>query len=173
MVEALFLGDAHRMELTTEDLIAAVVDYRPPSEIKRHELTNEQWRLVRGQFPKPKNWRGRPRHPRRLLDAVFWLLRTGAPWRDLPERYGPWRTVWRRFHEWRQSGCLAEVKAALLCELNERGKLDWDLWCVDGTSIRASRAAVGAGKKGASRSASRRTTRSVALAAASEPRSTS
>lgn len=149
------------MDLSLEDLVAALEEYRAPSEIGRHELTNGQWRLIRHLFPRPATRRGRPGHPRRLLNGMLWLLRTGAPWRDLPERYGPWKTVWRRFQEWRRSGRLAEVKAALLGELNEQGRLDWDLWCVDGTSVRASRAAAGARKGGPSPTVSRRTTRSV------------
>ena len=161
------------MELTTEDLVAALEDYRSPSEIGRHELSSEQWLRVRSLFPRPESRRGLPRHPRRLLDGMFWLLRTGAPWRDLPDRYGPWKTVWGRFHEWRQSGRLVELKAVLLGELNERDKLDWNLWCVDGTSIRASRAAVGGGKRGGSCLTSRRTTRLADHAAASELSSTS
>jgi transposase len=65
---------------------------------------------------------------------MFWILRTGAPWRDLPrERYGPWRTVWRRFDQWRREGRLEEIKQRLLAQLNEAGVVDWDLWCVDGT----------------------------------------
>ena len=79
------------MELTTEDLVAALEDYRSPSEIGRHELSNEQWLLVRSLFPRPESRRGLPRHPRRLLDGMFWLLRTGAPWRDLPECVGEGR----------------------------------------------------------------------------------
>lgn len=120
-------------------------EQRSVEQIRRHELTNEEWGLIRDLFPPPKNWRGRPRHPRLLLDGMFWLLRTGAPWRDLPERYGPWKTVWRRFHEWRASGRLSAVRLALLAQLDAQGQLDWDLWCVDGTSVRASRSAVGAG----------------------------
>lgn len=137
------------MSLGIEDLRAALWDYRAPSEIGRHELTNEQWRLIGDLFPQPATRRGKPRHPRRLLDGMFWILRTGAPWRDLPERYGPWRTVWRRFDQWRREGHLDRVKQRLLAHLNEAGELDWDLWCVDGTSIRAARCASGGRKGGA------------------------
>ncbi|RMG18623.1 MAG: transposase, partial [Planctomycetota bacterium] len=52
----------------------------------RPELTNEQWRPIRDLFSRPATRRGKPRHPRRLLDGAFWILRTGAPWRGLPER---------------------------------------------------------------------------------------
>lgn len=67
------------MELTSEDLIAALIDCRRASQIKRDELTNEQWSLVRGQFPKPKNWRGRPRHL-----GVFWRQCSGCCAQERP-----------------------------------------------------------------------------------------
>ena len=67
------------MTLRVEELIAALWDYRAPEEIGRHELTNERWSLIRDLFPRPTTRRGNPRHPRRLLDAMFWILRTGAP----------------------------------------------------------------------------------------------
>ncbi len=159
------------MTLQIEELNAALWDYRAPEEIGRHELTNERWLLIRDLFPRPTTRRGNPRHPRRLLDAMFWILRTGAPWRDLPcDRYGPWRTVWRRFDEWSREGRIERVKQRLLQHLNEAGELDWDLGCVDGTSVRASRAAVGGGKGGAAKSLS--TTRLGAHEEAGEPRST-
>ena len=84
-----------------------------------------------------------------MLNGLLWLLRTGAPWRDLPrERFGPWQTVWRRFDRWRREGTLERLKEVLLSRLNRSGELDWELWCVDGTSVRASRAAVGGGNRG-------------------------
>lgn len=160
------------MQLSLEDISGALRDYRPPSEVGRHELTNEQWLLVSELFPRPETRRGNPSHPRRMLDGMFWILRTGAPWRDLPrERYGPWQTVWRRFDKWSRDGRLDQVKHRLLAQLNEAGELDWDLWCVDGTSIRAARCASGGGKRGAKRS--RRTKHSADRGAAGGRRSTS
>ena len=160
------------MKLGIDDLSAAVWDYRPPDKIGRHELTNQQWCLISDLFPRPETRRGKPTHPRKLLDAMFWLLRTGAPWRDLPEeRYGPWSTVWKNFDLWRREGRLERVRERLLGVLNEAGEVDWELWCVDGTSIRASRCAAGGGKRG--RQTSRRTTHSDGLAAVGARRSTS
>jgi transposase len=94
--------------------------------------------------------RGRPRSDlREVLNAIFSLLRTGAPWRDLPERYGPWQTVYEWFNRWRRDGTWDRMLQALQIRRDRQGRIDWDLWCVDGTSIRASRAAVGAGEGGA------------------------
>jgi transposase len=75
-------------------------------------------------------------------------LHTGAPWRDLPERYGPWQTVFYRFNGWRRDGTWVRIVTSLLDELDDKGRIDHDLWCIDGTVVRASRAAAGAGKKG-------------------------
>jgi transposase len=93
----------------------------------------------------------------------LWIDRTGAPWRDLPERYGPWQTVYDRFVRWRRDGTFERILARLRLRLDEEGRLDPGTWCVDGTTIRASRSAAGGGP---ARRASRRTTASAARAAA-------
>ncbi len=82
-----------------------------------------------------------------MLDGIFWRLNTGAPWRDLPQRYGPWPTVYARFAALRRSGLLDRVIARLQLRLNQAGLIDPDLFCIDGTNIRAARAAAGARKK--------------------------
>ena len=82
-----------------------------------------------------------------MLNGIFWRLNTGAPWRDLPERYGPWGTVYGRFNALRKSGLLDRIIERLQLKLNGAGLIDPDLFCVDGTSVRASRAAGGAAKK--------------------------
>ena len=159
-------------ELTVADLAEAMATYLPPDEIRRHELSNRAWALVRPLLPQRATRRGRPRDQRQLLNGALWVLRTGAPWRDLPERYGPWQTVWRNFNEWRQAGVLEDVKAALLGLLNDADQLNWDLWCIDGTNVRATRAAAGA-RKGGVLTANPKTTRLVVPEGGSEPRSTS
>jgi transposase len=116
--------------------------------MKRHELSDEQWQLVGPMLPARTSRTGRPPcDPRRMLNGIFWILGTGAPWRDLPERFGPWQTVYDHFARWRRSGVFDRILEALQVRLDRAGHLDWDLWCVDGTHIRASRAAAGAGKK--------------------------
>jgi transposase len=116
--------------------------------MKRHELTDEQWELLEPLVPQSTAKTGRPPKDRRLmLDGVFWSLITGAPWRDLPDRFGPWQTVYGHFSKWRRGGVFARIIEALQVKLDERGLIDWDLWCVDGASVRAARAAAGADKK--------------------------
>ena len=118
----------------------------------RHELTDEQWEAVRQHLPAPKN-QGRPLSDRRqMLDGILWILRTGAPWRDLPDRFGPWKTVYHYFNKWRENGTIDEIMEALQVHLDRQGQIDWDLWCIDGSSIRATRSAAGGGEKGGQKS---------------------
>jgi transposase len=116
--------------------------------MRRHELTDQQWELLAPSFPpRPRRRGGQWRDDRTILNGILWRLNTGAPWRDLPERYGPWQTVYHRFNALRKSGQLDRLVQALQLRLDRRGLIDYDLWCVDGSAIRASRAAAGASKK--------------------------
>lgn len=83
---------------------------------------------------------------RRILNGILWRLHTGAPWRDIPDSYGPWETIYGRFRRWRRDGTWTRVLTHLLENLEERGRLGHDLWLVDATVIRATRAAGGAEK---------------------------
>jgi transposase len=80
----------------------------------------------------------------RILNGILWRLHTGAPWRDIPELYGPWQTIYGRFRRWRRDGTWAKILTSLLDALEQRGRLGHDLWLVDATVVRASRAAAGA-----------------------------
>jgi transposase len=114
----------------------------------RHELTDEQWERVSPLIPRSGAKTGRkPKDPRVMLNGIMWVLSTGAPWRDLPERFGSCKTVHRYFSDWRQRGVFGKIIDALQIKLDEKGLIDWELWCVDGASVRASRAAAGADKK--------------------------
>lgn len=142
--------------------------------MKRHELTDEQWELVEALLPQRTAQTGRkPRDPRQMLNAILWVLRTGAPWRDLPERFGPWKTVYHYFCSWRDDHTFERILEALQIRLDRQGQIDWDLWCIDGSSVRASRASAGASKKAAnSTTTSRPTTRWAAQKADSAANST-
>lgn len=114
----------------------------------RHALTDEQWELLEPLIPQTTAKTGRPAKDRRLmLDGILWVLATGAPWRDLPERFGSCKTVHRYFTRWRAVGIFERILNTLQIRLDEKGLIDWELWCVDGASVRASRAAGGADKK--------------------------
>src|SRR2546430_2989675 len=137
------------------------------SRMKRHELTDEQWKLISPLVPQKAARTGRPaKDPRLMLNGIFWILGTGAPWRDLPERFGSCKTVHRYFSNWRRAGVFAAIIEALQIKLDKRGLIDWELWCVDGANVRASRAAAGADKKVSSATpTSPRTTRWAAAEA--------
>jgi len=79
----------------------------------RYELTDFEWRAIKPVLPnKP---RGVPRvDDRRILNGMFWILRTGSPWRDLPERYGPYTTVYNRFNRWRKAGVWDRLMDAVI-----------------------------------------------------------
>ena len=92
---------------------------------KRHELTDEQWKLVEPFIPRSKAKTGRKRKdPRLMLDGIMWILSTGAPWRDLPERFGSCKTVHRHFSNWRQNGTFAKIIDALQIKLDQKGLID-------------------------------------------------
>ena len=141
--------------------------------MKRHELTDEQWELVSPLMPPRQAKTGRrPKDPRLMLNGIFWILGTGAAWRDLPERFGSCKTVHRYFTQWRRRGVFAKMVEALQIKLDAQGQIDWELWCVDGASVRASRAAAGADKKVLPRTrTNRKTTRWAARAAGLDPSS--
>jgi transposase len=78
----------------------------------RYELTNLEWSIIRPVLPTKS--RGVPRvDDRRVLNGIFWVLRSGAPWRDLPDCYGPYTTCYNRFNRWRKAGIWDDILAAM------------------------------------------------------------
>src|SRR3954471_1804688 len=115
--------------------------YRVPMSPKggimaRYELTDFQWEQIQSLFPGPSPLGGRPgRSLREVLNGILWILNSGAPWRDLPERYGPWQSIFHRFNSWRKDGTFDRLLEALQIRLDQNGRIDWDLWCIDGSSV--------------------------------------
>src|SRR5437879_9841040 len=109
------------------------------------DVTDEQWAAVRRFFPGRERTRtsargGRPwRDPRDVLNAVLWILRTGAPWADLPRRYPPPSTCHRRFQQWARDGTLERLLRGLAEDLRRRGKLDLTEAYIDGSHSGAKR----------------------------------
>ncbi|SRR5258706_9751995 len=113
----------------------------------RHELSDEQWRRLEPLLPRAR--RGpQPRDLRRMVNGILWLDKAGAPWRDLPERYGSWRTVASRYYRWVHAGVWEQVLAALQAQGDQQGQLNWELHHVDSTVIRAHQHAAGARRTG-------------------------
>ena len=133
---------------------------------RRHELSEAAWARLAPLLPPRKA--GKPRKDDRLVvSGVLWKLATGAPWRDLPERYGPWQSVYTRFRRWTRGGVRDRMLAAVQRQADAAGELDWELHFVDGTVIRAHQHAAGA------KGGTPRPKRSAAARAASRRRSTS
>lgn len=90
---------------------------------------------------------GRPYFSHRhVMNGIFWVLCSGAPWRDLPERYGQWKTIYNRFNRWSKSGVINSIFNKLLQILDKEKLVDWDVIALDGSNIRALKAAAGAKK---------------------------
>jgi transposase len=111
---------------------------------QRHGITDDQWNFIQPLLPKSEAPTGRPPADQRMiLHGLMWILRTGSPWRDLPrERFGPWQTVYHYRNAWRADGTLDKIIQALQVRLDRRGKIDWNLWCIDGSVVRAARCAA-------------------------------
>ncbi len=111
----------------------------------RGDLSDEQWERLEPLLPATKPRTGRPNHGhRRVIDGILWIDRTGAPWRDLPERYGKWQTVSSRFYRWREAGIWDRILGALQQRAEGEGKLDWRVHYVDSTVVGAHQHAAGA-----------------------------
>lgn len=108
---------------------------------KRHALTDEQWDRIKDLVPGKDGDPGRSGSNNRLfIDAVLFVLKTGVPWRDLPERFGNWNSVWRRFDRWGENGIWEKIVKAL-------SELDLEELQLDSTSIKVHLAAIGGRRK--------------------------
>ena len=104
---------------------------------RRYELTDENWRRIEHLLPGKASDPGRTAEDnRRFVNAVLWIARSGAPWRDLPERYGNWNSVFQRFNRWSKNGAWQRIFEAL-----QDPDLDWLM--VDSTMVRAHQHAAG------------------------------
>ena len=103
--------------------------------MSRYELTDFEWRVIEPLLPnKP---RGVPRvDDRRVLNGIFWILRSGSPWRDLPERYGPCTTCYNRFRRWTKAGVWDRLMDAIT------DAYGGDVRMIDGTSVRVHHSAA-------------------------------
>ena len=114
------------------------------THLKRYELTDEEWARLEPLLPPERGHWGRPRSSnRQMLNGLFWVLRSGSCWRDMPERYGPWKSVYTRFYRWSRSGLLQEILDRILTQSNRHE----DTLILDSTVVRAHQHAAG-GKGG-------------------------
>lgn len=114
--------------------------------VRRGELTDAAWAVIEPLLPEPAKARGRWRDHRQVINGILWKLRTGAPWRDLPERYGPWKTCHERLRRWSADGTWDRILAA--AQVHDDGQpVQWTI-SVDSSVVRAHQHAAGARKKG-------------------------
>ena len=112
---------------------------------RRRDLADAQWELLDSLIPEPPRrkdsrgrlWRGQPGG----LNGILFILRTGAPWADLPEQYPPYQTCHRRFQQWVRSGVMRGVLEALAEELRSRGGFDLEEAFIDGSFAPAKKGA--------------------------------
>ena len=116
--------------------------------VGRGELTDTAWAQLAPLLPRNQRRGGRWRDHRTVINGILWKLRTGAPWRDLPERYGPWKTCYDRFVRWRRDGTWDRLLAHAQTKSDAVGELEW-IVSVDSTSVRAHQHAAGARKQAA------------------------
>lgn len=119
------------------------------------ELTDKQWELIEPLLPEGKSGPGKKGRPRRddraIVDGILWILRTGAPWKDLPGRYPPRNTCHHRFQEWANDGTLERVLEAIARDLKERGGLDLRETFIDGSFTAAKKGGFALGQPSAER----------------------
>ena len=103
--------------------------------VERVEISDESWAVIGPLFPAAKA-RGRPAVDRRaVVEATAWRYRTGAPWRDVPERFGNWNTIYKNFNRWSEQGVWARVLEKVQSLAHQRGDLDW-VTSIDSTIVR-------------------------------------
>ena len=111
--------------------------------IRRYELTDAERESLSRHLP-PAVTGGRPREDdRRMLNGMVWKIRSGAPWRDMPARYGSWKSIYTRFRRWALNGTFSQMLAAAQAQADANADIDW-LVSVDSTIVRAHQHAAGA-----------------------------
>jgi len=110
--------------------------------MNRMVLTNQRWKKIQLLLPSERGHWGRPRRAhRRMLEGILWILRTGAPWRDLPIRYGPWSSCYNRFNRWNAAGVWQHIWEALKDDVDNENR------AVDGSIVKAHQDACRVKKK--------------------------
>ncbi len=113
----------------------------------RYQLSDAQWEAIREFLPangrRGKQWKDH----RRVIDGILWALSDGGRWRNVPATFGKWKTVYERFRRWSQEGLWDEILGELQLRKGLAGDIDWELFAIDGSVVRAHQSAAGASKK--------------------------
>jgi transposase len=111
----------------------------------RGDLSDQEWERLAPLLPPERPQRGRPALPHRpIVNGILWRDRTGAPWRDLPERYGAWKTVYSRFRRWTLQGVWEQVLQQLQGRPEPGAPVEWAVVAIDSTTIRTHQHGAGA-----------------------------
>ena len=114
-------------------------------------LTEKQWKAIEPLLPKLKSG-GRPwKNNRLVFEGILWILRTGARWKDLPEKYPSPSTCWRRLKMWDDEGVWEKLWRTFIRELDKRGQIDWDECFMDGSFVSAKKGAQTSAKPSVAR----------------------
>ncbi|WP_433556926.1 IS5 family transposase [Pseudonocardia xinjiangensis] len=116
--------------------------------VGRGELTDKAWTRIEPLLPPVESGGRRWRDHRQVINAILWKLRTGAPWRDLPERYGPWKTAHERLRIWTADGTWQRILDHVIVKDDSVGNVEWT-FSIDSSNVRAHQHSAGARKKGA------------------------
>lgn len=114
--------------------------------VGRGELTDEAWEQIGPLLPKNGRRGAQWKDHRKVINGILWKLRTGAPWRDLPSRYGPWQTCHDRFVRWRRDGTWERLLTHAQTKSDAVGEVEWVV-SVDSSVVRAHQHAAGARRR--------------------------
>ena len=121
------------------------------------DLSDAQWAFIEPllpPLPRRRDGRGRPwRDSRDVLNGILWILRTGAPWSEMPVRYPPYQTCHRRFQQWREAGVMDRLLETLAKDLEQRGEIDMSECFIDGSFSAAKKGAPGSARPSGERAA--------------------
>src|SRR6266581_3860456 len=126
-----------------------------PVSVHYRDLSNAQWEILNALIPEPtprRDGRGRPWKDRRaVLNGILWVLRTGAPWADVPERYPSFQTCHRRFQQWVRSGVMTKIMTALALKLSAKGGIDVREAFIDASFAPAKKGVLRSGRQNAAK----------------------
>ena len=112
-----------------------------------YRLSDERWEQIKDLLPPNGRRGGQWKDHRLLIDGILWALSDGGRWRNLPKEFGPWQTAYDRFRKWCRTGLWDKILRRLQARKMRSGEIDFELFCIDGSVIRAHQSAAGAGGK--------------------------
>jgi transposase len=112
-----------------------------------YQLTDDQWAKIKDLLPPNGRRGGQWKDHRLMIDGIHYGLSDGGRWRNMPACFGPWQTVYDRFRSWTRRGLWDRILRHLQARMMQSGEIDWELFAIDGTVIRAHQSSAGAPEK--------------------------